>query len=120
MGCACVAQKKLVSKDIDLNTNINKINFNEIKDIKQINQKETKDIIDFSCKTKVSDDLSFSPKKKTKKKSSKNKSNKTLNYQINSDINSGPREQYISGPIITLLKKTVDNYNRKNGKNILM
>ena len=61
----------------------------------------------------------FHPKK-TKKKSSKNKSNKTLNYQINSDINSGPREQYISGPIITLLKKTVDNYNRKNGKNILM
>ena len=67
MGCACVAQQKLVSKDIDLNTNINKINFNEIKDIKQINHKETKDIIDFSCKTKVSDDLSFSPKKNKKK-----------------------------------------------------
>ena len=119
MGCACITQKKLISNDLDLNTNINKINYNEIKDINNMYREEIKDIIDFS-ESKISDDISFSPKKKRKKNSSKSKSNKTLNSKKKSSINSLPKEQYISGPIITFLKKTVDDYNRKSGKKILM
>jgi len=90
-----------------------------IKDINNMYREEIKDIIDFS-ESKISDDISFSPKKKRKKNSSKSKSNKTLNSKKKSSINSLPKEQYISGPIITFLKKTVDDYNRKSGKKILM
>ncbi len=56
MGCACITQKKLISNDLDLNTNINKINYNEIKDINNMYREEIKDIIDFS-ESKISDDI---------------------------------------------------------------
>ena len=111
MGCACILQESLVSKDIDLISN----------DIIPINQNETKDAIDFSCKTKVSDDVSSSTKKRKKKRqSSNNKSNKTLEYHLKSDKKNIQSDISYSGPIITLLKKTVDNYNRKIKKEILL
>ena len=111
MGCACIVQENLVSKDIDLISN----------DVSPINQNETKDVIDFSYKTKVSDDVSSSPKKRKKSRQcSKNKSNKTLQYHLKSSKKNFQSDISTSGPIITLLKKTVDNYNRKIKKEILL
>ena len=111
MGCACIVQEQLASKDIDLISN----------DISPINQNDTKDVIDFSWKTKVSDDETSSPKKRKKnRQSSKNKSNKTLSYHLKSYKKNNQSDISTSGPIITLLKKTVDNYNRKTKKEILL
>ena len=109
MGCACVIQEQLISKDLDLISN----------DISRINHNETKDVKDFSCKTK---DISLSSPKKSKRRRqlSKNKSNETLDYIIKSDKKVIQNDQLTSGPIITLLKKTVDNYNRKNKKKIVL
>ena len=58
----------------------------------------------------LSEDISLSPKK-TFRKIDKNKSTNNINKNENKNFQN---ESLIYGPIITLLKYTVDKYNRKN------
>ena len=58
----------------------------------------------------LSEDISLSPKK-TFRKIDKNKSTNNINKNENKNFQN---ESLIYGPIITLLKNTVDKYNRKN------
>ena len=60
MGCACVIKEKsIAAKDIDLIPEINKSIFNEVKEE-----------LEYNCKTKISEDLSTSTKKRKKVKKS--------------------------------------------------
>ena len=109
MGCACVLKKKsIVPKDI------------EIPPINKSITNEAKEGLEYNCKTKVSEDISISTKKikkcKKKKKSLKSKSSKNLTYLQDFENQNKQNEAFISGPIITLLKKTVDDYNEKQNK----
>ena len=56
--------------------------------------------------------------KKCTKKKSKSKSSKNLTYlkEFENKNKNKRNEPFISGPIITLLKKTVDDYNEKKNK----
>ena len=108
MGCACVVKEKIIeTKDIDLIPEINKSFFNGAKEG-----------LKYNCKTKVSEDLSTSTKKvkKKKKRAIKPKSSKNLIFQKKLENQKTENEIFISGPIITLLKKTVDDYNEKKNK----
>ena len=108
MGCACIVKKKsIVAKDLDLIPETNKSIINEVRGG-----------LEYNCKTKVSDDLSISTKKikKCKKISIKPKSSKNLIFPKKYENQTIKDEIFISGPIITLLKKTVDEYNEKKNK----
>ena len=108
MGCACVLKEKsIVAKDL------------EIPEINKTITDEAKERFEYNCKTKLSEDISISTKKiqKYKKKGkSKSRSSKNLSYLKEFEEPKKQNEPFISGPIITLLKKTVDNYNEKKNK----
>ena len=108
MGCACVLKEKLiVPKDI------------EIPQINKSITNEAKEGLEYNCKTKVSEDISISTKKIKKckkKKSLKSKSSEHLANLQNFENQNKQKEAFVSGPIITLLKKTVDDYKEKKNK----
>ena len=105
MGCACILKEKsIVAKDLDLIPEINKYITNEAKEG-----------LEYNCKTKISEDISISTKK-IKKCKKKSRSSKNLTFLKEIENKNKQNEAFISGPIITLLKKTVDDYKEKKNK----
>ncbi len=98
MGCACVISKKAIqSTDLDLTHKIiESTNF------------ETFDNANNSS-NKLSEDFCFNIKK-TKNNNANNKNNKP-SFKIEKSKNE--EDIILSGPIITLLKRKVDLYNKK-------
>ena len=93
MGCAYISQKESIkAKDIDLNNDLTKSYYKETNETINFNKKITGDILEANNTT---------TKKNKKIKKVKNKKNNN-----NEDID-------ISGPIITLLKRQVENKRKR-------
>ena len=105
MGCACIVKEKsIVAKDLDLIPEID------------ICIKEAKEVLEDNYKTKLSEDLSTSTKTRKKSKKRHPKSSKNLSFPKEFENQNKQDGPFISGPIITLLKKTIDEYNEKKNK----
>ena len=98
MGCAFVNQKESInSKDVELNHEITTPYFKETNDTLNIKHAISNDILKL--------------KKPNTKKSKKNKINEKDNENDFININN-QNKSYCSGPIITMLKRQVDNYKK--------
>ena len=103
MGCAYVTNRQIISsKDVNLITNDTRIKFKESNDITNITSKLTGDISPVK-------DKNF----KEKKHKLFNKNSLFADNKNNSHTNKKPE---FSGPIITMLKRQVDNYKEKQNK----
>ena len=110
MGCAYVKKTNIKTKDIDLSGEITKPHHNEISnDLTIAPKKESTDIINIKkFNFEESKNSNENIKKVNKKRISKSKSLNNMN------------EFKFSGPIISLLRNKVDNYQKKmlSNKNI--
>ncbi len=100
MGCACIAQKELVKpKDIDLSC-----------DFTTPYLKETNDTINF--KNKIGDEI-FKEKKEISHNLFEKKEISEINFHKEHEKKNNKSEKVFCGPIINMLKRQVDNYNKK-------
>ncbi len=99
MGCACISQKEIVKpKDVDISWDITKPSI-----------KETNDSINF--KNKIIEE----PLQAKKVKSIdliKIKEDKNIFNEKDIKKNNNKNEKVFSGPIITMLKRQVENYKK--------
>lgn len=100
MGCACLSNVEIKTKYVDISEEQTKVHHNELINNSNI------------FTTKISDDI-FKVKN-CNLKSTEKPIKKLINKNFKS-IDSNKTKSYdLSGPIITLLKNRVDNYQRKN------
>ena len=107
MGCAYVKKIDIKTKDIDLSGEITKPHHNEVSnDLIIAPKKESNEIINI-------EKFNFRNLEKPKKNSNENKKKENKKRISKSKSSNNMNEFKFSGPIISLLKNKVDNYQKK-------